>query len=404
MKSKLRYWRVVAAALLLGLALSGAVEAQENIKPEEQACRDNLQALGDALKFYEIDSEGKPPSRLSELYKQGLVPDLAIFSCPASGKRITEEAQIDQLTDYEIVAQASGDQKRRPMIKEKYGYHDGQALVFYSDRSIGKEKGPAPPGTPQVATITPPASQPQVASVPPKPKVPPKAAEEPGPAGPTPMAATYYQRGLELSKQQKWQEAAAAFREAIRLNSAVADYHYHLALTQGMLKQWTEAEKAVRRALSLKPNQGLYLTALGEIYFKQSRLTEALQAFQQAVKVDPGDAGNQYNLGLALTRKGQYAAGLGPLKTAVQLKPDYADAHLALAYNYASQGDHVSSERHLRTAIRLKPRDGLIRANLATALLNQGKRQEALQEAQAAISLGYRDPKHPVFNKLGVRP
>jgi beta-lactam-binding protein with PASTA domain len=95
----------------------------------------NLRMLGEALRRYVIDNEGRLPAHLSELYKQGLVMDLSVFSLPSGGTRIMGESQIDTLTDYEMLAKLTNE---RPLLvfREKVGPRNGLPLAFYSDRTI----------------------------------------------------------------------------------------------------------------------------------------------------------------------------------------------------------------------------------------------------------------------------
>ena len=131
-----------------------AVRGNDDIKPDEQQCRAHLQALGQALKLYLIYNDGRLPAHISELYQQGFLPDLEVFSCPASGTRITDTGQIDKQTDYILTTMVT-DEKPLPLLKERAGFHDGQALTFYSDMSI-RRTAAAPPVP---AAVFPPASQ-----------------------------------------------------------------------------------------------------------------------------------------------------------------------------------------------------------------------------------------------------
>ncbi|MCJ7682026.1 MAG: FHA domain-containing protein [Candidatus Aminicenantes bacterium] len=101
--------------------------------------------MGDAIFLYLRSHDGKLPGKLSELYKEGLVMDLSVFSCPASGNQITSEGQIDQLTDYILVPNDSGERKAL-LLKEKDNFHNGKAHFFFSNWEIKKMPVTSPPG------------------------------------------------------------------------------------------------------------------------------------------------------------------------------------------------------------------------------------------------------------------
>jgi hypothetical protein len=103
--------------------------------PDEHECREHLSVLGNAVALYLRGNEGKLPARLSDLYVQGLVPDLAVFNCPGSGNKITAPDQIDGMTDYAIAPRLTAERPMR-LLWEKQAHHQGKAVQFMSNRTF----------------------------------------------------------------------------------------------------------------------------------------------------------------------------------------------------------------------------------------------------------------------------
>ena len=83
-----RHSKILITALLCAAALwPVGLRAQD---PAEAECREHLQLLGAACARFLSITEGKPPARMSDLYKQGIVFDLEAFTCPALSNRITD--------------------------------------------------------------------------------------------------------------------------------------------------------------------------------------------------------------------------------------------------------------------------------------------------------------------------
>jgi hypothetical protein len=179
----------LSGAIVLACSLAEAALCAEI--SVENTCRENLELLGAAYSRFLYMNEGKPPSRMSDLYTQGLVLDLGAFTCPAASNRIANARQIDELTSYEVTTNLA-DKLPMLLFKEKHGFHGGQALTFYSDRSFRKIAATSiatPTPTPvAVPTPTPP---PRVAETTPTPAAPAfvtrGATPPPPPLGPTPV-------------------------------------------------------------------------------------------------------------------------------------------------------------------------------------------------------------------------
>ena len=145
--STYRRGTLMVGALLLGTALASSLlsAAQpEQMPGAEKVSRANMLALGHALRAYLVLNEGRLPKCLSHLYEEALVPDLEIFSCPASGRKIRDANEIDTMTDYKIVPEL-GRTLPTLLFTEKYGFHNGKALAFYSNRTFKLTDAPAPP-------------------------------------------------------------------------------------------------------------------------------------------------------------------------------------------------------------------------------------------------------------------
>ena len=117
-------------------------------------------------------------------------------------------------------------------------------------------------------------------------------------------AVAHYSRGTALYAQGKLDEAAAAFREAIRL----------------------------------KPDMIDALTGLGIVLAEQGRTEEAIAAHGEVIRLKPDFADAHYNLGLALEVQGTLDEAIAEFRTAIRLKPDLAEAHLSLGTALHGQG------------------------------------------------------------------
>lgn len=129
--------------------------AAEPPDPQERECRERLEVLGTAVCRY-VAEHGAMPGKPSALYTGSFVPELLLFSCPASAQSISDESQIDSQTDYDFPG-SIGKERPHLLVKEKRPQHGAQPLAYYSDGNIRRLTGSTtPPITPPRPPVTPP--------------------------------------------------------------------------------------------------------------------------------------------------------------------------------------------------------------------------------------------------------
>jgi tetratricopeptide (TPR) repeat protein len=306
---------LIVCCLMIALACALCVSA--DTRKESEA---NLQALGAAAATYKR-LHGQMPDRLSLLYEQGLITDLAVFSSPASQTTIENADQIDSQTDYTMIREIPDERPFR-IVWEKEGLHDGKALALLSDRTV----------TLVSADITSePVEQekplPAAAASTPVPVKPPALTEEralpvqrPAPA-PKPDAYTLQcNRAAQLAAEGRWAESEAEARnamtaepdrarahnlvavamhhqnklfgaglshsDAVRLDPTVAHYYRDRARTYIKLNRDREALENYRTALRMEPQQTVWWQEFGTLLNALGRPTEAGQALQKAAGVN----------------------------------------------------------------------------------------------------------------------
>jgi tetratricopeptide (TPR) repeat protein len=83
------------------------------------------------------------------------------------------------------------------------------------------------------------------------------------PVAPTVLSAEgYNQAGVGLFSQKKFSEAEAAFREAVRLDTYNAAYHFNLGTSLNAQNKFDDAEKEIELATRLAPNEENYKKSL----------------------------------------------------------------------------------------------------------------------------------------------
>jgi predicted Zn-dependent protease len=206
--------------------------AAEPTDPQERECRERLEILGAVVCRY-VAEHGAMPARPSALYTGSFVPELPLFSCPASAQPISDESQIDSQADYEFPA-SIGRQRPHWLVREKRAPQGGQPLAYYSDGSIrGFADSAAPPVTPPRTPVTVATTAPSVA--PPQPPV--------TPSPPLPTVATTVPPVRPISPDWPGRElfAAGNYNEALpKCDAFLAanPNHRQARYERGVMRLW----------------------------------------------------------------------------------------------------------------------------------------------------------------------
>ena len=108
-----------------------------------------------------------------------------------------------------------------------------------------------------------------------------------------------------LVTEQRFEEAAAAARIAVRQRPDSADAHVNLGVALGQLERFEEAERHFREGARLAPAESGPLANLGVLLSRWNRPDEAEAALQQALAIEPGNLDALGNLAKLQTRHAQ---------------------------------------------------------------------------------------------------
>jgi len=225
--------------------------------------------------------------------------------------------------------------------------------------------------------------------------------------------------GLALAQEEKFTDAADAFRRVFALDPQAVWGRHNLALCLEKLGRRDDALRQFKRALAIKPQFGTAWLALGQLYEDMGRKDEAAECFRsaltnrvnsadslatlarfclsrhwfeaavtnyaEAIELSPSDPGLLMEAGQSLAALGRHGEAAQRYAEAIQLEPDQAQAHFQLGVEQGTLGKPAQAEQEFREALRLRPDSIQARLNLGIALYKQGKREEALRRFEEVL-------------------
>ena len=266
----------------------------------------------------------------------------------------------------------------------------------------------------------------------------------------SPESAEKYNAGQDLFKKRRYQDALAAFEDAVKLDAKNAQAYRGMAKTYQKLRNYPQAVESFQMAVGVKPDYveayyelgQLQLTTLREYekaqssfqsllevnpdfqegkvrdllkaayvkhgsgYHRQKNYKKAAAQYENATQLDPTDATVFYNLGLAHRSARNYTKARNAFTTATDLNPKYAKAHRALGDLYRITKKNSQAIRSYKKAIDSDPSckvKSTIHAyiNLGKVYTSTKQAAKAVTMLQKAVTVSPKNRKAKVYIALG---
>ena len=132
-------------------------------------------------------------------------------------------------------------------------------------------------------------------------------------------------------------------------NDADSFYNYGLALADD--KKFEEAIDAYKKAVTLNPQYGLAYNNLGSAYENIDNEDAAFEAYKKAIEINPQHAEAQHNLGAILNQRGKNEEAKACYIKAIEANPNFTYAHHSLSplKKYTEDDPHVAMLENLAT-------------------------------------------------------
>lgn len=244
---------------------------------------------------------------------------------------------------------------------------------------------------------------------------------------------TKLHQAFEKQRAGELSEAAEAYKEILRIDSAHPDALHLLGLIESSRGNYQQAVALIQQAVKLTPSSPVLHGNLGVVLRHAGKIEAAIDSYRKSIELDPTNPDAHFNLGKSLKIAGQEdeaerlfrkAISLSPNKVApwlslvslysgkdldqaiiigeqaVQFCPGNADAQMNLGSLYRRSGQVERAIACFRKSVELAPRKVDAICRLASTLVNQHNIDEGKEYLALAQSI---EPESiHVLNSLGL--
>jgi tetratricopeptide (TPR) repeat protein len=168
-------------------------------------------------------------------------------------------------------------------------------------------------------------------------------------------AVVYEIRGTQAMDDRKWTEAAALFREGLKVAPGDATLHQNLGTALYLAGEPQAAEAEFEAAVRLLPGYAKALFSLGVLMEERGRDQEALDRFSKAVASDPTMVAARFSLADALRRSGKLEPSIAEYVEIIKLDPSASQARFGRAMALVRLRRFAEARAVLEEAARTHP-------------------------------------------------
>ena len=191
--------------------------------------------------------------------------------------------------------------------------------------------------------------------------------------------------GVELSRQNRREEAVAQYEEALRLRPTYVEAMNNLGAAKIAQGRIDEGIELYGRALKLRPDYVDALNNLAMTYAAKGQHQTALGVFQRALQLQPDAAQVHYNMGVAYFQLGNVLEAREKFRQAIFHDPLYVKAYYNQGVLRLTQGEFEAAAAALVKGISIQDFYPEAHYNLALAYWNLGHQAQALAELRKAL-------------------
>ncbi len=171
------------------------------------------------------------------------------------------------------------------------------------------------------------------------------------------------ERGNQLYKDLKFEEAIAAFQEFKARNPKAYQVDLNIADCLREVGEFDKAVETYNSVITLASADQIVgreivakaMAGIGNTYLKQNKIQEAQEFFRKSIESSPKDEILAYNVGEIYFSNANLDEALKYFGLAAEIKPDWPDAYLKLGYVYLNKADNASAIQQLEKFLTLEP-------------------------------------------------
>lgn len=200
-------------------------------------------------------------------------------------------------------------------------------------------------------------------------------------------ARNFAMMGRIFRREGKFNEAIAAYTNAINLSTEDAENYYNRGEVYLDLKKYDKAIEDYTKALKLNPKDDVAYNDRGYCYNELGEYKKAIEDFIKAIELDPQDAAAYSNRGYAYDELGKYKEAIEDYTKAIELDPQNVVAYNNRGYTYDITGEYNKAIADYNKAIDISPQYPNAYKNLGTLKYKCEEYEEALEYLNKAIDL-----------------
>jgi arylsulfatase A-like enzyme/Flp pilus assembly protein TadD len=200
-------------------------------------------------------------------------------------------------------------------------------------------------------------------------------------------AQAYVSRGRIAERRQDEEQALRHFETAIEMDpggTGPAAFN-EIGALHLRARRFEEARAAYHEALRIDGLNGVAHTGLADILIEEGKLDEARRELRRALRFNPGQPGALASLASLQREQGAYDNAIELCRRALELSPKHPQAHNNIGLVYRQQGELDLAEEHYLKAIEYGPFLDAPHVNLAQLYIRQDKLDEGMEEFRRAL-------------------